>query len=335
MAITVQETRETRYGYGVETAFGTAVADNGAFNEVACESFNFDLGVIVDEVPQNGGTRMPIQQTTQHSTQGSAAMFSVTGPITLRDIDHIMYAHFQDVVENAGTLVKTFTPCTTQPDFSSNEGHFLTWVKRMPIASTSEKATSAICTRLKVSAERDGYYKFDTDWIGLGTSLHTSNPSGAWIVETPSTLIRFNDISVATLSHGSSLGSPFNLILHSFEIETKYDVEKVGQSASNGFATFGMKGLTGSWKISVLRGNSSITEAIASIKAGEMVQLVITAPTLTITIDGKIDTHEDAKDGLLMTTISGTMFAPYETGAVTLPVTYVLDNDIDRNWPAS
>ena len=329
------DTRQTRYGYAEQTAFATPEADGVAVDEVTCDPFDVDPDVMIHELSQNHGDRKPVEQNTVHSVQGSSAKFSVIGPVDLNDIDQFAYAHFQKVIEGADTeFTKTFTYFSTHPDFSADEGHFLTWTKRLPTASTSQKCGGCIASRFKLSGERDGMLMFETDWVALGTSNDVSNPSGTWTPRDGTGYVYFNDIASATLSHGSALGSPTALTMKSFEVEGTWEPEKVGHSSTNGFEQHGIKTISGTFKIKMLR-DTTADEALVSLKAGELVQFSVDLGTITITVTGKIESLEYDTEGLLVNEISCRMLSSYTAGSVGECLTLVVQNTVDRSWPAA
>lgn len=330
-----QETRQTRYGYREQTDFNVAEIDSAAVSEITAEPFDIDPDVMITELPQNHGTHEPVEQSTVHSVQGSSAKFTVTGPVDLNDIDEFAFAHFQKVVEGADTeFTKTFTYYTSHPDFSADEGHFLTWFKRLPTASTSQKVRGCIASRFKLSAERDGMLTFETDWAALGSTLDTSNPSGTWTPRDGTDFVFFNSIATATLTHGASLASPTALTMQSFEVEGVFETEKVGHSAADGFEQHAMKNRSGSFKIKMLR-DATADEALISLKTGELVQFDVDLGTVTISVTGKIEALEYEGEGLLVDSITCKMLSSYTAGSVGASLTVTIQNSIDRGWPAA
>jgi len=334
------ETRQGRIGYSVQTDFDVAIADAAAFNEITCDPLDIDPDVMIHELPSNHGTRQPVDQSTAHTVQGSSSKFSVAGPVDLNDIDQFAYAHFQKVVEGgAATYDKIFTYFTTHPLFSADGGHFLTWIKRLPEAATSQKVLGCIASRFKLSAERDAMLMFETDWVSLGSTNDVSNPSGTWTPRDGTGLVYFNDIVSATLTHGADLTSPIvasatALTLQSFEVEGVFEVEKVGHSAANGFEDHGIKTRSGSFKIKMLR-DSTVDEALVSLKEGELVQFDVDFGTLTISVTGKVESLEYDTEGLLISQISCRMLSSYSAGTVGECLTVVVKNSVDRSWPAA
>lgn len=334
--MSLQETRKLRYGIAEQGTWGTAIADASAFRELTCEPVNIEHDVRKYDMPAHHGSANPVDQTMAVTTKGSAGKFTIVQPFDFLATDILAYAHFQKVVEGAATAyTKTFTYYTAHPTFSSNEGKFVTFIKRLPDASTSQKVHSAICTRFKISGQRDGLIMTEHEMVSLGVPSDTSNPSGTWTPSAGASLLYFNDITAATLTHGAALTSPSNITLKSFEVEGQFEVDKIGYDATNGFQAFGMKNRSGMFKIGLLR-DSTADDAIASYKVGEMVKLVITFGSVAaITVSGKIDAFEYDKDGLLAESITFKMLSTYTAGTVGEMFTFVMSNDTNRSWPTS
>jgi len=328
------ESRQVRFGYAEQTTFETAELDSAAMNEITCEAFNIDPDVMIHELPQNNGTRQPIEQNTAHSVKGSSAKFTVAGPVDISDIDQFAYAFFQRVEEAADSeFTKDFYFFTTHPDFTEDAGHFLTWIKRMPEASVSQKVLGCIANRFNLSAERDGMLMFETDWRALGTTNDTSNPSGTWTPPDGETFLYFNDIVTATLTHGAALASPTNLVMQSFEVEGVVEVDKIGHSATAGFEQHGIKNREGTFKIKMLR-DSTADESLISLKEGELIKFTVDFGTLSFIVTGKIEALDYDADGLLVNEITCRIFANYEAGGVGNGFSITVKNSIDRAWPA-
>ena len=331
----VHESRQVRVGYAEQTDFDVPIAVDQPFSEITCDPLNVDPDVMVHELPANHGSFNPVDQSTAHSVQGSSAKFPVNGPVDLNDIDQFVYALTQDVIELGDTeFNKTFTFFTDHPNFSDDGGHFLTWIKRLPGASTSQLMGGCVASRLKISGERDGMLMFETDWHALGTDVSDAEPSGTWTPRDGTGLVYFNDIVSVTLTRGAALASPVAVTLRSFEVEASHEIEKLGHSAANGFESFGMKGRNGSFKINLLR-DETADEAIASLKAGEMVQFDVDTGTIAVTATGKIESIEYDDEGLLAETLNCKMLSTYTAGAVGEMLTITVDNSIDRGWPAA
>lgn len=336
------ETRQMRFGYAAQTVFTTPAADNIAVNETTIEPLDIDPDVKIHELPQDHGSRNAVIQNTIHSTAGSGARFTTKGPVSGRDISEFLYAHFQKVVE-AGTtgFAKTFTYFIDHPIFASNEGHFLTWFRRFPMASSSQKVGGCIAKRLKISGERDGILNFEADWIGRGTISSSANPSGVWTPDTGEEFVYFNDMDSAVidfttagvLPSPSPITSPVPMTLQSFEIESNYEVEKVGHDAV-GFNDFGFKSRAGSFKLKMLR-DTTADSALSAIQTGALITIVLSIGILDITFTGKIEKLDYDAEGLLVNNISGKLYATYTAGAWGQPLTIVCTDGYDKAWPAA
>ena len=333
----IRQKREQRFGFSAQPTFGTAIADDAAFIEFAPnEPFNIDRGLTVHEVGAAYGTKYPTTAETVHTATGNMPTFTVSKPFSLYSDDHMCYSLFHKVVEGGTTPYgKTFTWFTTHPDFSANEGHFLTFVKRLPVASTSHKADSCICKRLKFSDERNGMLTLESEWVGGPSPVVNANPSGTWTMADPEGsegYLYFNDITSVTMDFNTS---PVDILLHSYEVEfLSGNIVPVGQSAT-GFSTFGIADLGGTFSMTVIRDDHTET-ALANQTTGSSVEAYIAyggTPHLSLTWTGKIETIEDNDtDGLLSTTYSGKVLA---TSSVAEAATIVINNALDRAWPAA
>jgi hypothetical protein len=331
------DSRQIRYGFDEQTTFITPLALNSNLLELTCDPVDVDPGITIHELPQQHGSRDAVEQTTKHSTEGASAKFAINGPLDIGYFDHVLYAHFQKVVELGDTeFTKTFTPFSTHPDFEADEGHFLTFMKWRPVAATSTVVGGCIAPRIKISGERDGMLMFESSWQGLGpgTDNNTPAPASAWTAPTGANILVFNQLQTATLTKGASLASPVALTLRSFELEHNHEVELLGHDATNGFESYGLKERSGTFSIGLLR-DVVADEALVSYKEGEMVQFDLDFGTMTIAVTGKIETIETDGDGLLVEKLNCRILATYSAGTYGTPLQIVLNNSIDRSWPAS
>ena len=332
------ETRQLRFGYVEQDAFDTPEADDSAVNEVTVEPFDLDPDVMVHDMPKDHGSRSPVEQNTVHSTLGSTAKFSVKGPVDLNDIDHYLYSHFQKVVEAAGpTFGKTFTYFDTHPSFSLDEGHYLTWFKRLPSGSLSQKAGGCIAHKIKLSAERDKMLLFESDWLSHGSPIDDADPDGVWTPRDGSKLLYFNDLTAASIIYGDNPSpspdpSPVTATLSSFEIECNYDVTKLGHNAEQGYTDFGFSNRSGNFKLKLLRDVAS-DAAFAALKAGTICQISLAfGSTMTIAFSGKIEKIDYDAEGLLIDNITGRLFSTHTADQWGELIEITVANSIDRSW---
>ncbi len=337
MADSTFETRQVRFGYREQSDFDVPELVSAEFAEITCDPFDIDPGLIIHQLPNQHGSRNPVQQNTVHSTKGAVSKFSVNGPLDVADVDQFLYAHFQKVVEAGDTeYTKTFTYFTEHPNFASDEGHFLTWIKYFPESGTSQHVGGCIAPRFKITGERNGMLLFESDWVAYGTSDDDVTPSGTWTPPDGSNIVEFNDLTTggATLTRGAGLTSPVAITLQSFELESVYEAMAIGANTTTGFERFGMANRSGTFKIDILR-DGTVDEAISSMKVGEMVQLDLDFGNITITVTGKVESYEYHTEGLLAASLSCNMFGTYSTGSWGEPLTIVVLNSRDRSWPAA
>lgn len=336
------ETRQLRFGYAAQSDFTTPATDAANVNETTIEPLDIDPDVKIHELPQDHGSRNPVLQNTIHSIAGSGAKFTTKGPVSGRDFSEYLYAHFQKVIEGAAPLAaKTFNYFVDHPDFAADEGHFLTWFRRFPIAGKSQKVGSCIANRLKLSAERDGILNFEADWIGRGTLADSVTPTGIWTPDTGEEFVYFNDLDAATIDFTTSgvlpspspITSPLPMTLQSFEIESSYEVEKVGHDAV-GFNSFGFKQRAGSFKLKMLR-DTTADSALTAVKTGALITVVLSIGILDITFTGKVEKLDYDAEGLLVNNISGKLFGTYSAGTWGNPLTIICTDSHDKGWPSA
>jgi len=335
---TIYEGKDLRYGFAEQAAFDTAVVDSAAFTEVNLEDIGITQDIRVTEIPGVHATKNEIYRNSVIHTSGSMANFSTSGPFTLDGGDYWLYSHFQKVTEGAASpFTKTYNYFITQPDFSSDEGIFLTWVKRFPEASTSWKVSSCISNSLKLSCERDGFLQYEGGWISKGAVDVTANPSGTWSFEGSAGssygMLHFNDIDKVTADFGAGA---VNLTLQSFEIQGSYDVEGVSPDGAGGWSNFGLSNRKGTFSLSLLQ-DTAVETALTNCTTDTPITVVIgwgiagaaIDRSLQITFTGKIEDISINADGLLGATITGKIVA---ADASSEPLTIIMSNDTDRTW---
>ena len=182
-----KEGRQVKYGFNDADSgtFKTAAADANTFTQVMAEHFDIDRDLQGHDIPGSHGSRQKVHANTLTTTKGAMGKFTVSGPASIFELDQYLYAFSQKVVEGAATpFTKVITPFSTHPDFSANAGHFLTWAIGYPVVTTSWKAASCVCTRLKCSIERGQFMQFEADWVSPEAPAVNSAvyESGTWEV---------------------------------------------------------------------------------------------------------------------------------------------------------
>ena len=332
----IRESKECRFGFATQAVFVTPAGDADAVTEVSVEAFDIEDGTKRHEIAGVYGSKNVTKLNTSYSTTGVISNFTTVGAVNLDTVDHFLYAHFQNVLEFDDTqFTKAFHYFTVQPDFSLDEGHFLTWFKLFPDASSSYKLGSCIVNSFKLSGERDGLIMLDCGWKGLGVPSVVSNPSGVWTINSGDNFVEFNSMTSATLTIADA--SPFNIILKSFEVESSYTVAGVGQDATDGLQSYGIFDRKGKFTVVVLR-DTNVTDIVNATRTGDMVTLAIDLGAMTIQATGQLESKNDSADGLATITLNCKMSAEISTLGVVDDsgmLEIVVRNSHDRSWPSA
>lgn len=322
---------ERRFGICEQSAYATPEADGVAFIELTLDDCKVNRDQQIYDIAANHGSKSPTQQHVVVTNRGGSAEIVLSGPVNPNDLDMLAYAHFQKVVEGDSTpFTKTFTHYATHPDFTANAGKFLTFCRRLPESSTSFKVGGCLCSSLKLSAARDEMLMYEATLRGLGKGVDNSNPSGTWTPSDDADFLYFNDIESATLDFSDGLASPIDVLLRSFEIESSYEIEKVGHSDTDGFQMLAFMNRSGTFKIDMLR-DSLATDMLDAVTNNSMCRFTVDLGELTIDVTGKVETPEQSGDGLLAESVSFRMLAT-TNGSVGDMFTLALMNATDRGW---
>lgn len=327
----IRESMERRFGIREQAAHDTVEVDGADFIELTLESAKVSRDQQVYEVAANHGSKNPTKQHVIVTDRGGSGEIVLAGPVNLNDIDILAYAHFQKVVEGASTpFTKTFEHYDTHPDFTADAGKFLTFIRRLPEATTSYKVGGCICSNFKLSAARDELLMYEATLRGVGPGVDTSNPSGTWTPSDEADFMYFNDIETATLDFSAGLASPINVLIRSFEIESNYEIEKVGHDAVNGFQMLAFMNRGGSFKVDLLR-DSTATDLLAAVTNNVLCRFTLDLGEITIDVTGKVEEPEQSEDGLLAESFTCRMLSD-TNGAVEAMYTLAVMNETDRSW---
>lgn len=327
----IRESMERRFGIREQSTYATPEIDAADFIEMTLDSCKVSRDQQVYEIAANHGSKNPTQQHLIVTPRGGSGEITLSGPVNLNDIDILAYAHFQKVVEGDSTpYTKTFTHYDTHPDFTADAGKFLTFCRRLPETDTSYKVGGCICSNFKLSAARDELLMYEATLRGLGPGVDNSEPSGTWTPSDDADFMYFNDIETATLDFSAGLASPINVLIRSFEIESNYEIEKVGHDATDGFQMLAFMNRGGSFKVDLLR-DSTATEILEAITDNSMCRFTLDLGELTIDVTGKVEDAEQSGDGLLAESIPCRMLS-VTNGAVDPMFTFAVQNETDRSW---
>ena len=355
----LKEGRQWIYAYNEADSgtFKTPAADSDTFTRINCEHFNIERGLVGHDIPGSHGTRQVVEANTFTTAKGAMAKFTVQGPLSLNEVDQYLYAHTQKVVEASTPFLKTFTPFVTHPDFSASAGHFLTWASGSPTAAQSQKAISAVCSRFKMIQERNKFAMIETDWVSPEPATVDSTvaedgtfefglkgPGGADDSTNDYGFLHWNSLDIITMDF-DGVASPIAdaLVFEQIEFELQYeDVEGCHPDGTGGYDSLAMKGLTGTFQITIKRdsysqnafanvaGNNAVTIILGWGAAGALID-----GEMEVTLHGKVnpDGIAEDKEGIASMVISGTLAATND--AATPMYSIKLSNGIDRSWPAA
>jgi len=330
-----QSPKQKRYGFAVQGGFTTAAADASACYEVACEDTEIISDVLQVEIAGSHGSRIPKEGNFEYHSRGSMPTLNISGPAKQDELDHFLYAAVQGVSEGGTTpYAKTFTWPSTQPDFQSNAGYWLTWFERDPAASKTTKIHSAISQSMTLSIERGKPLWVNQDWIAKALPSYVANPSGTWTISDYD-VWEFEDIDRCTLNFGSGAVS---FHVESFQFTLSYDVTPIGPDGSGGYTVYGLKYNPPEWKLTVVKDadfHTALTNWSTNVPVdGRIGWGNATAGSVDADLDivwhGKINDTVKAHDDIMKGEFSG--YCLEAPGGTTAPFTIVMANDTDRTW---
>ena len=356
------EGQEVIVGVKDEATFKTRIVDAGTFTVIKGDAVEVDPDIKVYEVPGSTGFKSPVFDHTLTSTGGSTPKMTISGPLSILEIDLFAAATFQSVTEAAATpWAKIFMPFAgTQPDFSDctlgTNAYALTAIKAFPIADTSWALTSCICDKLKISAERGSYAKFEASLVSVEECEFDSDahadatwergllgPGGVDQSADNYGMKLFHDIGTCTLGFLGAAGTA--IAIQSFSVEYTQDVSGEEPDGSGGWNNFGITNRGGTGEIVLLK--DAVVEAALSnwSENGDISFYVLwgtdgaTSGDLELTANGKITEIKFDESGIIGATISFNLAADLVAGAIAATsaaqmITLKVVNVIDRSWPA-
>lgn len=236
---TVAGQHESKWGISEETTFGAAIADTGNFERLMGPIPTVDKGVIKMNDVKGGDGRMRNASNDFHSEAGGLRVISFSDLfVNLEDLGLLLYLVCQNVSEGgAAAFEKTYTlsTSTTQPDFSSNAGSFVTLGIYDTIASYERKYTSCILRTLTLSADLtgDGLLRASGEFIsGFAQSTTANFNTGTWNYNTQ-THFNFN-IPTAKKIGGS------DIVLYGFDITINNNAVRTGADTSGDAETYSL-----------------------------------------------------------------------------------------------
>jgi hypothetical protein len=217
-------------GWLEEATFGTPSAETGNYEQLEGAKAKIDYGVFTDDSQKDNGMRMDNESNIYVSQTGGIRTITLSD-IVLRhkDLANFLYLVTQNVSEGASTpFQKTFTltSTTTQPAFGSNEGLFMTFGIKRPIASIMPLFTSCICSELTLTGDLvggDGRLRANATLISGYAANNAANfTTGTWAYNaTP----YWNMKTINVKKIGGA-----DVVLYAFSITIKNNAVRFGQT---------------------------------------------------------------------------------------------------------
>ena len=202
MANELYSGKHMRYGVKEQTVFGTGELDTADFIQLQCEPIVINPDV-KHRTPLRAIAQLhPDKSSVFNDKLGSIPSCVIKTEALKKELALWLHLIFQNVVEIETTpFQKTFTFPNVGPNFSADDGEFITLISRAPAASVSEKVHSMIAQKLSLSLSagaNNGNLAAEISLLGKG-HIRTSNPAtGIW-TKTASELFNFHNFNVCTL----------------------------------------------------------------------------------------------------------------------------------------
>lgn len=336
MALVTESGRQHRAGVAPQTTWGTGAAAGDTFGLLNVDPIDFPDVAHVTAQPGYSGVRRDIQSNVAVDQNMALPEFNVKGRAKLLELASFIYANKQSVTEGASTpFKKTIIPHDSQPDFTVNAGHFMSFCDRHATAAESLLYKDVITKSLKLSCypgTDNGFLQLDAGMVGRGAPSAIT-PSGTW-APLANTFWNFGDLVRFTVNFGSGAVA---LVAGGFEIESVWTHEGVG-GASGQFQTIGLGFWSGKFKLKVLK-DSNWATARANLLAKTQVTVNIawgnaTAGTVTgdldFTIIGLLDEPiKSDKADIAYVTYPGRMLG---VDAAAIPFTTIIADGQDKGW---
>lgn len=235
------------FGFAEGATFGTAIADDQAFNQLSCQPFTINPDVKHRTPNRATGQRWPDVADVSNDAKGSIVQCAIPTEILKTEAAFWLYLVMQNVTEVETTpFQKTFSLTSPSPDFASNAGEFITLIGKTPVASTSEKVASMIGQKLELSlssTDNDGNLFGNITLNGI-TFSRTANPSGTW-TKAAQTKFNFFDLAKAKIDDT-------DIVLSSVKLTIEATIAGVGSDGSGNYENLAYVGWNATAEISAI-----------------------------------------------------------------------------------
>lgn len=324
----LRESKQIRVGLAAQSAFGTPVASNGAFEEIkGTMEITYDPKVY--DVP-GGGSRYQKEAYMHTHFSGSMPSVKISGPFQYQGIELILRSFFGKATQSGSNpYIYAFSGSRVQEDF------VLTGMKGFPTANQSQRVNNLNVTSFVVSGEVGSAepVMMEAEGTGFGPTLFAQAPTyTAWTQQMGLTHPNRLHFKVNT---GSGLQ---DLRYKTFKISGTKSTEGVGSDGAGGFQAPGDSEITLNFEFTVMRDdilpnietNFGTSQTITlELYAGD--GTVSTAGEWKFTLTGKSSDIKPEESGLIAATITGKCLADNhddnDTGFL-----FQVCNNKNRSW---
>lgn len=334
-----QTPREMRYGLTIQSVFGTAELDSVAVTELDCTNFNVNRDIKEFIIEGAHGSRQ--QAASDVIVRAKELMPSFTVECHLKREELVLWFSMltQNVIEGlTPEFEDTHTFLDGQPDFDTNAGYFSTWWERDPEASKSIAVKDVVMKAMTLTVSGDEPMKASMEFVGLGATVDTANPTGSWTINPVTNLFYRSDVDMCevTLTAGAK-----DFHLHELELSFSREIVGYGNDGSGGFTNYALTKPENKFKLMVPKLKAGDWSNVLSDQAlGTEIDLRIgwggatpgdALGDLDFQIHGKLDGPSGAEkeyDDMIFGVMTGRMLKSGATESITI----IHADGVDTSW---
>lgn len=320
-----------KYVFIPGATWGTAIGDGIAGTELSSEAIVFTPDIKVRTPNRFRGQNFPDIADLSNDSKGSMPTAVVPTQCLKTELPDFLYAAIQNVSEAVDPFQKTFTFASPGPDFSNDDGYFMTLIGFAPVASQSEKIASLIAEKLEFTLSpeaNDGNLFVSATMKGIVYSA-VANPSGTY-TKSAQTTFNFFDIVTCTLD-GTTI------VPEEIKINIENTIKGVGYNASlDAPASFALTDR----KISVeLKGmwDAGMRAGLGKFRSGAETDFILEWGAtgvdgyLAFNVKGRVANGNLAEDELRSVNI--TLEGASDLANTELMATIEITDGVSRSWP--
>jgi hypothetical protein len=273
-----------------QSQFGVPISNSGSYLKLLCDPIEVTGRAKTFEVPDVGGHDFPSDDAMQVSASGSMPTFTLTGPASIYTLHQLLYAFWQQVVQCGDTGKESYwfsAASGSKPDFSADEGHYLTVLNVFPDPSNegqhlSHKYADCISNSMKLSIAADELLQGEFGMVARGAGTTNNDTSVATFTEPQGAtnnlgLIDFWDITDASINFETAGGAPStsaDLILNKIEFGATQDVLRQGPNGKHSFVNYGILNRAGTFSIEIKK-DAAAESVISQYVSGQPVRVFL------------------------------------------------------------